>query len=125
MSLFEDAATDFQDIINSDIGASVTCVITSPDGTETTLLCRHSDISQQIDPGTNEVFSGRRIAISLCLQDLYDAGIEDIRGIEKKTEKPWKITFSNIAGIAGTYKIAETNPDATLGSMIAYCEVIL
>lgn len=125
MSLFEDAATDFQEIMNSDLGASVSCVITDPCGAEETLLCRHSDTSQVIDPGTNEAVSGRRIVLSVCLADLYDVGFEKIRGIEKKDEKPWKVAVSDIAEIAGVYKVSESNPDASIGSMVLHCEVMV
>lgn len=122
MSLFDDAANDWQEIMNSDLGASVPCTVTRPDGSSQLFQCRYQDIHQQVDPGTEQLISARQVSISISLLDLADAGFEGIRGIESKTEKPWKVDVSDILDNAGTYKVSESNPDATLANMLIYLE---
>jgi len=122
MSLVTDAANDWQEIINSDLGASWPITITSPGGSSQSLQCRFSDISQQVNPSTNEVASGRTIAVSVTRADLETAGFSDIKGIEKNTAKPWTATLEDVAEYAGTYKIAETNPDRTIGNVVLWLE---
>lgn len=124
MSLFDDAAADFREIINSDIGASLECVITSPDGVINSFKCRMSDISQSIEPGTGDRVSGRRVSISMSLFDLKHEGFESVRGIEKKNEKPWKVEFNNILCDQGTFKVTETAPDYTLGVIVLHLELM-
>lgn len=124
MSLFEDAALELQEIINDDLGASLECLITSPDGINETFQCRMSDISQTIDRNNHERTSGRQIVVSLSMLDLKISGFDNIRGVAKKTEKPWIATFSNVLEVSGDYKVAETAPDNTLGIVVLYLEVI-
>jgi hypothetical protein len=122
MSLRDDAANDWQEIMNSEIGASVSCTVTNPEGTVESFVCRHQDIHQQVVPGTEELISARQVSISICLLDLAAVGFEGIRGIAKKTEKPWKVDVADINGIAGTFKVSESNPDASVGNMLLYLE---
>lgn len=122
MSLFDDAHSDYQEIMRSDMGASRTCNITSPEGIVKPFLCRGADISQRIDPGTNEAVSGRQVTVSLLLSDLDDAGFSGIRGIVDSSSRPWQVTIADILGNVETYKVIESNPDSTLGSMVVYLE---
>ena len=122
MSLRDDAANDWQEIMNSEIGALVPCTVTNPEGTAKPFSCRHQDVHQQVDPGTEELISARQVSISICLLDLADVGFEGIRGVAKKTEKPWKVDVADITGKDGTFKVAESNPDASLGNMLLYLE---
>lgn len=124
MSLFDDAAIELQEIINDDIGATVACTITSPDGVFYAFNCRMSDISQTLDVNTRERISGRRIEISVSMIDLAEAGFESSRGIEKKTEKPWKVEFSNVISKEETYKVVETSPDSSLGIVVIHLEIM-
>ena len=124
MSLAHDAANDFREIMNSDLGASWECNIIDPSGTSNAFLCRMSDTSQQLNPMTNETVSGRQLAISVCTADLDAVGFGDIRNIESNDSKPWKVETDNIDGKSGTYKVAESNPDYSLGNMVLWLEVI-
>lgn len=124
MSLFEDAAQDYRDIINSDIGASLDCTITPPDGVSEPFTCRMSDTAQTIEPGTNQVISGRQVVISVCLSDLVDVGFESIRGIAKETEKPWIVEFDNAIGDSGKFKVSESAPDRSLAMVTLNLEEI-
>lgn len=124
MSLAHDAANDFREIMNDDLGATWECNVISPAGVSEPLLCRMSDIHQQVNPGTNEVVTGRQLSVSICLQDLDTVGFGDIRGIERNDLKPWKIETDNILGQSGTYRVVESNPDASLGNVILWLEAI-
>lgn len=124
MSLAHDAAKDWRDIMNDDIGATWSCTVINQIGVERDFTCRQSDISQQIDPGTNQVMTGRQVEISICLSDLDEAGFGDIRAIERSTEKPWKVRMENIIGVENTFKVIETNPDSSIGNMVIRLEQI-
>jgi len=123
MSLLTTAHADFQAIIKSDMGAKWPCVITSPAGVSASFSCRFGDTSQQVNPGTNEVVSGRQLTVAVLLADLETNGMSNIRGIAKETQKPWTVSIDNILGTTGVYKIIESNPDNTLGCMVLWCEV--
>lgn len=124
MSLFDDAAIELREIINDDLGATVVCTITSPDDVFYSFNCCMSDISQTLDVNTRERISGRRIEISVSMLDLAEVGFESIRGVEKKTEKPWRVEFNNVISKEGTYKIVETAPDSSLGIVVIHMEIM-
>lgn len=124
MSLFDDAASDWQEILNDDIGATVPCTVTNPSGVSQSFLCRHMDISQQIDPETEEIISGRQVGVSIDLKDLAAVSFDGVCAIEDKKKKPWKVTVANILGTSGTYKVAMTSPDFILGNMLIYLETM-
>ena len=122
MSLAHDAAREWQEIMNSDMGATWPCVVTNPDGMIRHFVCRRQDIGQQIDPGTEQVVSGRQVSVSICLLDLAEVGFDGICGVEKETEKPWEISMCNIRGTEETFKVSETAPDDGLPNMLIYLE---
>lgn len=124
MSLADDAATDWQEIMNDDIGATWPCTVTSPAGLTEDFMCRHSDIHQQVDLSTNEVVSGRQLVVSISLLDLDEAGMTAIKSVEDNTKKPWKIDVKDITGKSGVYKVVESNPDASLGNMLLFLEIL-
>lgn len=124
MSLFEDSASDFRDIMNSDIGATRSCTVTKPSGDVQTFACRVSDISQQIDPSTNQIVIGRQIVMSINLADLKEADFGGIMGVESNLSKPWKVTVDNVLDVSETYKVVVANPDYTLGNMSLMLESI-
>lgn len=120
MSLFEDAARDYQEIHNDEIGALVECQITSPDGVSEYFSCRMSDISQTVDRNNRERTTGRMVSVSVSILDLKDVGFENIRGVAKKTEKPWIVSYENLLCVEETYKVAETAPDKGLGGILLH-----
>ena len=122
MSLVNDAHADFIEIMKSDMGAAWDCTITSPAGGSVDFKCRFSDTSQQINPGTNEIATGRQIVVSVLLSELDDAGFLGIKSIPDKTGKPWVVAIDDVIGRSGTYKVVESNPDATLGNMVLWLE---
>ena len=124
MSLFEDSASDLRDIMNSDIGATRSCTVTDPSGDVQTFACRVSDISQQIDPSTNQMVIGRQIVMSINLADLKEADFDGIMGVESNLSKPWKVTVDNVLDVSETYKVVVANPDYTLGNMSLILESI-
>lgn len=124
MSLAHDAANDWREIMQSDIGASWDCTVISPAGISAPFLCRVADISQQVNATSDEIAMGRQIVISIVTQDLIDAGFSDVRGIEHSSEKPWKVYTDDINGVSGTYKVTESNPDRSIGNMVLWLEVI-
>lgn len=124
MSLAQDAHADFIDIMKDDMGAVVVCTITKPDGSELEFDCRHSDTHMDINAGTDEVVTGRQVSVSVLISELIDAGYEDVRGIARSDEKPWKVTVPNVLGVSGTYKVIESYPDGSLGNMVLFLEII-
>jgi hypothetical protein len=124
MSLLNDAAEDWQEIMNDDTGAAWPCTVTDPDGNTQPFYCRMSDTSQQIDPSTNTVVSGRRVVFSISLIDLQTKGMLDIKGVESNSKKPWKIDTTDILDRTQNFKVVETNPDASIGNMVIYAELI-
>ena len=124
MSLAQDAANDWTAIMNNDIGATWPCTITSPDGVIAEFKCRYRDISQRIDPGTNQTVSGREVVISISMLDLDCKGMTAIKGVEDNDKKPWKVSSCDIIGRDGIYKVVETRPDASIGNMVIDLELL-
>lgn len=122
MTLATDAYNDFQEIIRSDMGAVWPCTIKSPAGVSVDYDCRFAQISQTVNPGTNEVVLLDQLTISVLMKDLADNSMDGIRNIEKETEKPWVVTIADILGNSDTYKVVESNPDRTLGNMVLWLE---
>jgi len=74
-----------------------------------------NDISQTIDPETGQVVSGRSASVSIRMSTLLLNGFTLPVGIANTTLKPWLVTFNDINGSSHTFKVAQSNPDRTLG----------
>lgn len=121
MSLRDQAFTDFKDIIRNtgEWGFTIDKVV-KPDGSEvTTLVGLTTDISAAIDPDTGQIVSGRHISVALSIDDF---GGEYPRNIHDSDEKPWRVSFKDVAGVVYEFKVEETIPDRAIGSLVLILE---
>lgn len=108
----EDAATGF--------GWPVKVI--NPAGDELELSAQSGDISELIDPDTGLGVSGRFAHAALRIKTLYDASFELPAEVHDSASKPWLIKFNDINGKEYTFKVAESNPDRTLGLHVCKLE---
>jgi len=120
-SLALQAKDDFRSIVNSKLGAAIEIIITSPNKAVHSFFSRNANISQSIDPSTNQTIIGSQNVIAVSIDDLKDVGFETIRGVSDNTIKPWIVS---IESDDKSYKVTEANPDLSLGSMVLWLEVL-
>ena len=97
--------------------------VTDPSGLSVPLTGFSDDISQIIDPDTGEAVSGRLISVALRISSLTAAGFSLPVGISDAASKPWIIGFDDINGNPFTFKVAQSNPDRTLGLVTCLLEL--
>jgi hypothetical protein len=71
------------------------------------------DISQQIDPETGQLISGRVASIAVRLSSLLGIGIPV--AIADKNKRPWVVEFADVLGNMYTFRVSSSNPDRTIG----------
>lgn len=119
MSLADIAAADFQGILNGD-GCAIT--LQAPDGSSAQLIGLSQDISHTIDPQTGMLVSGRRATIAVSLKDLLRVNMAPA-AVADTSKKPWIVKFvETVSRIEHTFKVFETNPDRTIGSLVLVLE---
>lgn len=105
-TVLEDAVTGF--------GRDVT--LTDPNGFSAPLVGQSGDIAQMIDPATGMVVSGRAARVTLRISSIVAAGFTALpKNVASASEKPWLVTFADLAGTSSTFKVALGDPDRTLG----------
>lgn len=120
-SLALQAKEDFRSIMNSDMGARLDITITSPSKVVHVFSGRNANISQTIDPGTNQTIIASQDVVAVDIDDLADVDFQVIRGVSDNSLKPWIV---NIDGNDKSYKVTEANPDWSLNSMVIWLEVL-
>ncbi len=114
-TIMEDSATGF--------GRPIT--LTAPDGTVGLLTGFSDDIAQVIDPDTGQAVSGRLASAALRIAHieakLPGKGLPV--GIADAAIKPWLVAFDDINGNSFTFKVAQSNPDRTLGLVTLILEI--
>lgn len=124
MSLRDRAIADTARIIGDAEGSGQTTTLTSPSGVTHPVVGWTNDISQVVDPQTGMAVSGRTATVVYPFSSLSDAGFDEIpQGIESTGSKPWVVVFDDARGVPGTYKIASSDPDRTLGVVVCFLEV--
>jgi hypothetical protein len=118
-SLALQAKEDFRSIMNSNIGALIEITITSPDKAVHIFSGRNANISQSIDPGTNQTVISAQNVVAVEIEDLKAVGFEIIRGVSDNSLKPW---IASVDGDEKSYKVTEANPDWSLSSMVLWLE---
>ena len=119
MSLAAIAAADFQKILNGD-GCAIT--LQSPDGRVANLTGFSQDIAVAIDPQTGILVSGRTCTVVVALADL-DAVSMSPSGEANTKVKPWVVSYlETVSGIEHTFKVCQSNPDRTIGSLVLILE---
>ena len=106
---------------NQSTGFGWPITVTDPSGNQGSLVGSSADISQSIDPETGVIVSGRLATVALRIGALADAGLGIPEGISDNTSKPWLVQFDDINGNAYTFKVAQSNPDRTIGCV--YCRL--
>ncbi len=123
MNLALQAAADLIAIVgDSAAGFGWPITVTDPNQLTATLTGFRTDISQEINPETGQLVSGRTASVALPIASLALAGLGVPRGIADKTSRPWLITFSDLAGVPHTFKVSEARPDETLGLVVCMLE---
>ncbi len=82
-----------------------------------------SDIGVAINPETGMGISGRFPSVSIRITSLTAAGLGLPRGVADSAGRPWRITFADIEGTAGAYKVREARPDRALGVVVCLLEL--
>lgn len=123
MGLRETAEKDLAGILEDDVlGFGVDINITDPEGTSADLIGFSGDISQMFDPDTGVPISGQLAHVALRLTSLNAVPFKLPRGIIDESSKPWIVKFDDIDGKSRTFKIASSDPDFTLGIVVAILE---
>ncbi len=97
--------------------------VTDPSGLSLPFTGFSDDISQIIDPDTGTAVSGRLISVALRISSLTAVGLALPVGIADSASKPWVIAFDDISGNPFTFKVAQSNPDRTLGLVTCLLEL--
>ncbi len=125
MGLRETAAADLKSIHENTDDFAWEITVTDPDGNTHVdpLYGLSNDISQAIDPETGMLVSGRSASVSIPIKSLLDAGFTSLPiNIPDKTSRPWVIMFDDILGTSWTFKVSQSNPDRSIGSIVCLLE---
>jgi hypothetical protein len=119
------AESDLAAVLEDDVyGFGWPISVTNPAGVVASGLVGSSqDISQIIDPDTGQAVSGRLATVVLRISSLSAVGIPAY--IADEAGKPWVIIFDDINGNAHAFKVAESNPDRTIGVVVCILEAYL
>ena len=121
MSLRAQAALDVRSVLEDLDGFACSITVTDPWGTSAVLTGLAQDISRTIDPDTGLLVAGRLASVTLPLVALFEAGLEEPRGVAESTELPWRVKFADVQGTVRAFKIARTSPDHEAGIIV--CEL--
>jgi hypothetical protein len=122
MGLRDTAAADAIEIINDTIDGGDEIFITSPTGVSETFRALTNDIAISIDPETGLTVSGRQCSAVVATADLAAVGFDGITGVADADAKPWVVLATDVNGVQGTFKVAETRPDNTIGLLTLILE---
>lgn len=126
MSLTETAREVLGPIFNDSKTGGDDCTITTPAGVVSDpFKVIGSDIHKFIDPDTGMMVSGRKVHVTLLLEELRDAGLDGIEAVADPSARPWLFTVANAAGEEETFKVSETNPDDTGGMINIFGEAYI
>lgn len=99
--------------------------LTDPNGVSKSLNGLSNDISAVYDPDTGMIVSGRSASISICIEDIKDAGFDNIPwGVADTTSKPWTVVINRVNYEGFKFKISKTMPDYSAGNVICILEVL-
>ena len=123
MGLRARAALDAQRILTNTNHFGWPITITDPAGTSAVVTGFSNDVAQVLDPQTGEVIEGRTVTAVLSIATLTEAGFTSLpRSVVSDAQRPWVITFDDVNGNSGTFKVMSTNPDHTLGIIVCFLE---
>jgi hypothetical protein len=122
MGLRDIAAADAAEIIQDAIDGGDEITITSPADVSETFMALTNDIAFSIDPETGLTVSGRQCSAVVASADLTAFGFNGITGVADADSKPWVVRATDIKGVQGIFKVADTRPDNTIGLMTLILE---
>ena len=124
MGLREIAEQDLAVILEDSVfGFGFNISVTDPAGLNVPNLTGYSnDIAQLIDPDTGQAVSGRLASCALRISSLTAAGLALPQGIADASSKPWIVAFDDINGNPFVFKVADSNPDRTIGMVTCILE---
>lgn len=125
MSLRELAEADLAVTLEDAVyGFGFPITVKNPAGLESSeLVGASNDIAELIDPDTGQAVSGRSASVVLRISSLVAAGFTELpRAIADASSKPWLITFLDLAGNSQIFKVKQSMPDRTLGTVLCYLE---
>src|SRR5688572_29362165 len=119
MGLRTQAALDAKAILeDSTDGAGWPLTLTSPAGVATELVGFTTDVGQTIDPDTGQAVAGRRASVALAMSSLPAMPT----AVASSDAKPWLVTFDDVTGTPGTWKVIEVLPDRAVGVVVLLLE---
>jgi hypothetical protein len=122
MSLRVQAEADLGSILENTNEFGMAVTLTSPSGQSLSMTGLSNDISMTIDPETGQLVGGRYVNIALRLSTIHNAGLETPRGIEAKTQKPWRALVTGIDGVQTLFKVVRSYPDRAIGQVTLVLE---
>lgn len=123
MSLRDIANDDLKEIINDTETGGDIATITSPAGVPLPFRVLSNDIHLSIDEETGQAVTGRQSTIAVLINELIAASFDGIRGVAATDSKPWVVDTTDVNGVAGKFKVAESVPDNGAGLMVLILEV--
>lgn len=97
--------------------------LTPPSGAPVPMFGFSNDIAQVIDPDTGQLVSGRLATVALRISTLNELGIALPTGVADQSKRPWLVTFDDINGKPGRFKVRQADPDRALGLVVCFLEV--
>ena len=126
MGLREIAEQDLGSILeDTENGFGWDITLTTPSGDSADLVGFSNDISLALDPETGQMVSGRIASVAirnaLIFEALPGAGLP--LGIADSNAKPWLVSFADINGTSYTFRVAESDPDRSIGLVVLILEL--
>jgi len=119
MGLRTVAAADAKAILeDSASGFGWPLTLTSPAGVSSMLTGFATDVAESVDPETGVSVSGRRTSVAVSLLSLAELPAV----VHDETSRPWLVTYADVAGVVGTWKVIEVLPDRALGVVVLLLE---
>ncbi len=119
MGLRDEAAIDAKTILeDATSGFACPLTLTSPAGVETELFGSETDVGQTIDPDTGQAVAGRRVSVAVAMSSLPAMP----SAVAASDAKPWLVSFEDIVGTPGTWKVIDVLPDRALGVVVLLLE---
>lgn len=73
------------------------------------------------DPDTGVAVKGRRVSVAVRISSLPDPNTLP-EGIPDTDSLPWRFRFSNLRSTERIWRVADTDPDETLGVLVCHLE---
>ncbi len=100
---------DLKQTVQSDFGQNIRLATDQKDSAFKVFIGNSNDIYKAIDPGTNQIITGREAHAVLILKE-----VKDFFGTLPK--KKWRVQFVDIS--PGEFAVKEVRPDASMGIIV-------